>query len=211
LLLSLASHGCGKDAEREYAGLSRAEVERPEAGYVVRYLAPPWQRLNDDPLAAGARTTVTIGGMGRAVLEESGVVLEIERVSSSDKVDPLAFPKYRLEAALVTCSEDEVGRKSCAEYLAELDYAARQEEGAFDLLGSGPRARRNDWNQRYYELMGQTETTGRFRRLVFFEAAEQPEAIAGWLQLEANPDLGEREVSELVRAVQMLPGTGAEP
>jgi hypothetical protein len=183
-------------------------VERPEAGYVVRYLAPPWQSVADDPLVRGARATVPIGGMGRAIVEESGVVLEIERVSSSDVVDPLAFPKYRLEAALVPCGDDEIGELSCAEYLAELDYAARNDEGEFDLFGPGPRARRNDWNQRYYELMGQSETTGRFRRVVFFEAAE-PERVAGWLQLEANPDLGEREINELVHAFQMLPGTGA--
>ncbi len=211
VLLSCAGLGCGADAERDYAGLSRASIERPEAGYVVRYLAPPWQRVTDDPLAAGARTTVSIGGTGRPIVAESGLVLEIERVSSSDVVDVLAFPKYRLEAALVPCSEDEVAEKSCAEHLAELDYAARQEGGAFDLFGSAPRARKNDWNQQYYELMGQAETTGRFRRVVFFEAAEEPEGIAGWLQLEANPDLGEREISQLVRAVQMLPGSGAEP
>lgn len=210
-LLSGAGLSCGKDAEREYAGLSRATIERPEAGYVVRYLSPPWQRLTDDPLATGARTTVSIGGASRAIVAESGLVLEIERVSSSDVVDVLAFPKYRLEAALVPCSDDEVAESSCAEYLAELDYAARQEDAPFDRFGSSPRVRRNDWDQRYYELMGQAEATGRFRRVVYFEAAEQPEGIAGWLQLEANPDLGEREINELVRAVQMLPGAGAAP
>jgi hypothetical protein len=209
LICSLAP-ACGTDSEHPYASLSRARVERDQAGYVLRYLAPPWERLEDDPLAKGTRKSVSIGGTSTAILAESGVVLEIEHISNSGSSEALTFPKYRLEAALVPCMEEDVGDLSCAEHLAQLDYAARQEEGPVDLLGSKPRARKNDWNQTYYELMGQSETTGRFRRVIFFESST-PERVAGWILIEANPDLGEREVTELVRAFEMLPGTEAEP
>lgn len=205
LLLAVCS-GCGTDAEHPYAGLSRARVELDQGGYVLRYLAPPWERVKDDPLAKGTRKSVPIGGESRAVVADSGLVLEIERVSNSDVVAAVTFPKYRLEAALVECSLEEVGDVSCAQHLAELDYAARQADGNVDLFGSKPRTRKNDWGQTYFEWMGQSETTGRFRRAVFVES-ETPEAVAAWLLIEANPNLGEREINELVQAFQLLPGT----
>jgi len=203
--------GCGTDSNRTYAGLSSARIELDEGGYVLRYLAPPWEKVNDDPLTSGRRKSSPIGGESTPILADSGVALEIERVSNSDVVNSLTFPKYRLETALVPCAQEDVGDLSCAEYLAGLDYEARQADGSFDRFGSAPRVRKNHWDQQYYELMGQIEATGRFRRVIFFEGVDAPETLAGWMLIEANPDLAEREVTELVRAFEMLPGSGAQP
>jgi hypothetical protein len=207
----LTGVGCGTDAERTYAGLSSQRVELEVAGYVVRYLAPPWQRMPDDPLSTGARKSVSIGGDSYPILAKSGAVLEIPRESNVEEEEGLSFPKYRLEAALVACAAEDTEQLSCAAYLAGLDYEARMGEGMFDRFGPEPRQSSNDFGQKYYELMGQTDATGRFRRVVFFEGAEAAEQIAGWLLIEANPDLGEREVTELVDAFQMLAGGEAEP
>jgi hypothetical protein len=207
----LTGVGCGTDAERTYAGLSSRRIELDVAGYVLRYLAPPWQHVPDDPLSTGARKSVPIGGSSYPILAKSGAVLEIPRESNGDDEAELSFPNYRLETALVECSAEGTEEQSCASYLAGLDYEARMSEGMFDRFGPEPRQRTNDFGQKYYELMGQTDATGRFRRVVFFEGAGAPEQIAGWMLIEANPDLGDREVTELVDAFQMLAGTGAEP
>jgi hypothetical protein len=152
-----------------------------------------------------------IGGKSYPIFAESGVVLEIDRESSVDDIEGLSFPKYRLDAALVECAESETDGLSCAEYLAGLDYEARQSEGKFDLLGTEWRQRKNDAGQKYYELMGQVDATGRFRRVIFFESEDTAERIAAWIMIEANPNLGEREINELVEAVEMLPSDGAQP
>jgi hypothetical protein len=154
---------------------------------------------------------VPIGGKNYAIIAESGLVLEIDRESSVDDVEGLSFPKYRLDAALVQCAQEDTDNLSCAEYLAGLDYEARQSEGKFDRFGTQPRQRENDAGQKYYELMGQVDATGRFRRVIFFESEDVPERIATWMLIEANPDLGEREINELVEAVETLPSDGAQP
>jgi hypothetical protein len=211
--LLFAGSACGTDAEREYAGLSALRVEPPAAGYVLRYLSPPWQLMKDDPLATGARKSVPIGGENVPVVDDSAAVLEIERESNVED-DDLSFPKYRLEAALVACDaedpapEDEL--PSCAERLAQRDYTARQSDGSFDRFGSEPRPGENDAEQQYFELMGQTTATRRFRRIVFFETAARDE-IAAWLLIEANPDLAEPEITELIQAFEVLPGSEDEP
>jgi hypothetical protein len=209
-LVLLTANACGTDAERKYAGLSRAQVALGEGGYVLRYLSPPWQRAKDDPLETGARKSVPIGGTSVPILAGSGAVLEIDRESNTKDVEELTFPNYRLEAALVECDSDDALDTSCAEHLAILDYAARQSEGRFDLFGDAPRAGKNDADQDYYELMGQSDATARYSRVIFF-AGDAPERVAARVLIEANPDLGEREITEMVRAFEMLPGDGAEP
>lgn len=211
LLVPLVTSGCGTDAERTYAGLSNERIELDPGGYVLRYLAPPWQSVPEDPLANGARKSVKIGGQSYPVYAESGAVLEIPQQAHVEDTDGESVPKYRLESALVVCAQEDTGDQSCAAYLAGLDYDARNEDGAFDLFGDEPRQHSNDAGQKYYEMMGQSDATGRFQRVVFIEGADAPERVAGWLSIEANPNLGEREVSEMVDAFEMLPGTGAQP
>jgi hypothetical protein len=203
-LALLIQSACGSDAERRYSDLSTAAVVKDEGGYRLRYPNPPWERRKEDPLATGARSSVTVGGTDREILPESAVVLEISKQSSAEDPEHLSLPKYRLEAALLRCDADEVDAGgSCARALAALDYDALAAEGDFDTFGPEPRAGENDFHQVMYEILGQLTEDQRYRRLAYFETSEP--TLAARLFIEGNPDLGEREMTRLVQAFELTP------
>jgi hypothetical protein len=205
LLLSGATGACGTDAERRYADLSSAEIALEGGGYRLRYPSPPWTRLRDDPLATGARRGVVIGGTNRDILPQSGAVLEIAKQSGASDPEQLAVPKYRLEAVLLRCAEDELASdESCAAVLAALDQAARAEEGDYDLFGAVPREGHNDFEQPFYEFMGRTSEEGRYQRVVYYETEVRD--VTARLFVEANPDLDEPEMTRLVNAFEPTRG-----
>lgn len=201
-LALLALSACGSDAERRYSDLSTAQVAQEGVGYRLRYPHPPWNRHDDDALVTGSRTTVPVGAANREIVPESAVVLQISKESNASDPEHLSVPKYRLEATLMRCSEDELDAEtSCALKLAKDDYQALAGEGDFTMFGAEPRAGTNDFDQVLYEILGQVSEDQRYKRLAYFETT-QP-TLAARLYIEGNPDLGEREVTRLVQAFEL--------
>jgi hypothetical protein len=192
---------CGADAERRYSDMSSAEVVLDEQGYRLRYPAP-WKRIKDDPLEKGTRTTVQVGGARREIVAGSATVLQVSKETNAPDPDRLSVPKYRLEAVLLRCSEEELAdAQDCAEALAKLDQAGLEAEGDFDRFGKEPRAGKNDFDQPLYELLGQLSEDRRYRRVVFY--AGEDAALTVRLMVEGNPDLGEREITRMVQAFEL--------
>jgi hypothetical protein len=202
--------GCGGDAERRYAGLSRAEIEVEEGGFRARYRSPPWYGVPDDPLATGATEGVPVGGEIRPVVPESALVLEVERESSIDVPMSLGYPKYHLEAALLRCTPDQVGdAASCAEALAEQDFAGRadSEEEEPESFEPQPRTGKNDFGQQYWELMTRVSATYRHRRIQYYPTDDALVAVRVFV--EANPALDDEETTRMLHAFEVLPGAPA--
>jgi hypothetical protein len=208
VLSALLLAGCGADAERRYASLSSLEVQVEEGGFRARYLSPPWYSVPSDPLVAGERAQVPIGDTTQDIVPESALVLEIENQSSLPDPMGLSYPKYRLEAALLHCTQDQIGEaESCAAALAAQDLTGRSASEDTDSFGADPRPGKNDFGQEYWELMTRVPETGRHRRIQYFQADDALTATR--LFVEANPALDDQEMTRMLHAFELLPGSGS--
>jgi hypothetical protein len=217
LRLSLAgalAFACGQDAEKRYAGLEVISVQLPTGlGYRVRYLSPPWERVSSDPLSSGKNLRVPFGASAACIQGEescrsaepgSGTVLEVDRQSPTQGAGVLTYPKYRLEAAVLRCEPTELASTDeCADVLAEQDVLGRRSEEGDDLVIRQEDGE-NDWGQRYRDILTQSRSTMRFRRIVYFAAPDRTRTVR--LLFEANPSLAEVEVTRMVRACQLFEG-----
>jgi hypothetical protein len=209
--------GCGKDADETFAGMSSLVVGQPDGiGYRLRYLDPPWERVDDDPLVRGlAGTTVQFGALDKqsAVLSDlvpsprSSRVLEIDRSANVDVEIPgvITYPKYRLEVSILRC--DQLGVQvaqmdSCAKTLNRNDVNGRTGVELNTFFGQDGRTGTNENGQPYYEFMSQDDKTLRYRRVVYYETAQPLTAIR--LGFEANPPLSELEVTQMINAFEVL-------
>jgi hypothetical protein len=213
-LLGLVGSSCGQDAEQRYAGLDVASVRPPDSpGYRVRYLSPPWERVSDDPLVTGKNLLVPFGesevcGEGhdtcRMAEAKSGLVLEIDKQSPTQDNGVITYPKYRLEAALLRCAADELpAADECADHLAEQDVLGRK---TGDDLVIKQEDGENDSGQRFRNILTQSKSSYRYRRIVYFVTGERLLTLR--LLFEANPSLAEPEVTRMVQAVQVLEAEG---
>lgn len=201
--LSSALLSCGTDAEQRYAGLSKHDVTSTEVSYRVRYLAPPWEKLRDDPLVTGARKSVPLGEGLRDVVPGTGAVLYVPRTSNLSGPEELFFAKYRLEVAALRCADEELSAgSSCAQWLADTDYAGRITREDGDFFGGAPRADSNDFDQPFYELMTRDAESSRYRRIAYFETSTA--ALSLRVYIEGNPDLSELEITNMLRAFEVL-------
>lgn len=209
LLLGLLA-ACGADAEGRYAGLSSAEVSAAELTYKIRFLSPPWKRVDTDPLVTGARKSVPVGGRLRDVVPDSGLVLAIDRESSIDDMSGLTYAKYVMEVVAVRCSASELTEDdSCARFLAASDYAARAESEDSGFFGTEEQLASNDVGQKYYELMTRDPVTYRYRRLAFFETGDRLLTVR--LYIDANPGLADPATSRMIQTLEIMAPAGAEP
>jgi hypothetical protein len=204
--------GCGTDAERRYAALSSLEVRVESGGFRARYLSPPWYSVPDDPLVTGALEQVPVGDTTWPIVPESALVLEIERESSVSDPSHLSYPKYRLEAALLRCEEEQLeDAPSCAAALASQDLAGRTASEDTELFGTAPHPGTNDFGQEFWELMTRVPETNRRRRIQYLQAEDELTALR--LFVEANPELDEPEMTRMLSAFELLPGSdpGEDP
>jgi hypothetical protein len=212
LLLGLLACACGQDAEKRYAGLEVAQVRLPSGhGYRVRYLSPPWELSEDDPLATGKNLLVPFGtsavcGAGndgcRLAEAGSGVVLEIDKQSPTQENGTITYPKYRLEAAFLRCDAGELAAADpCAEHLAREDVLGRKDEAGDDLIIKQEDGA-NDWGQPFRDILTQSKESLRYRRIVYFTTSDRLLTLR--LLFEANPSLAEREVTRMVQATQLF-------
>jgi hypothetical protein len=206
-LSALLLAGCGGDAERRYASLSSLEVQVDDGGFRARYLSPPWYSVLGDPLVAGERAQVPIGDTTQEIVPGSALVLEIENQSSLPDPMGLSYPKYRLEAALLHCTQDQISEaESCAAALAAQDLTGRSASEDTDWFGADPRPGKNDFGQEYWELMTRVPETGRHRRIQYFQT--DGALTAARVFVEANPALDEQEMTRMLHAFELLPGGG---
>jgi hypothetical protein len=218
-LTCLSLCGCGPDAETRFAGLDVEEVAPPEGPrYRLRYLSPPWKQVSDDALVRGEAPVqfgVKDGEGDRAhpdlwPIADSARVLEIGRTAHTTEAlpeDVVTYPKYRLEVAALDCDALAIAsgpRDSCAAALRRQDERARSEGDTERVLGGHGRGGTNAFGQRYHEFTTQVAATRRFRRVVYFET-ERPH-VAVRLGFEANPDLGEREITRMIEAFEIVTG-----
>lgn len=207
-LLALLLARCGVDAERRYAGLSSVEVQVDEGGFRARYLSPPWYNVPDDPLVAGERGQVPVGDTTQEIVPDSALVLEIDNQSSLPDPMRLSYPKYHLEAALLHCTQDQIGEaESCAAALAAQDLTGRSASEDTDAFGAEPRRGTNDFGQEYWELMTRVPETGRHRRIQYFQTDDT--LTAARVFVEANPALDEQEMTRMLHAFELLPGSAS--
>jgi hypothetical protein len=205
-LLALLLAGCGVDAERRYASLSSAQVEVESGGFRARYLSPPWYSVPDDPLVAGERVQVPVGDTTRDIVPESALVLEIENQSALPDPMGLSYPKYRLEAALLHCTQDQIGAaESCAAALATQDLTGRSASEDTDFFGADPRPGKNDFGQAYWELLTRVPETGRYRRIQYLQTDDA--LTAARVFVEANPALDDEEMTRMLHAFELLSGS----
>lgn len=221
-LSCLSLWSCGPDAEARFAGLDVEEVAPPEGpSYRLRYLSPPWKQVAGDALVRG-QAPVQFGlndAEGDTAhpdlwpIAESARVLEIGRNLQTDKTLPdgvVTYPKYRLEVAGLDCEAlgiDLPTGDSCAAQLRQQDESGRSDSDEERVLGGYSRGGTNAFGQRYHEFTTQVQATRRFRRVVYFET-ERP-SVAVRLGFEANPDLGESEITRMIEAFELL--TPGEP
>jgi hypothetical protein len=215
-LVGLLASSCGQDAEKRYAGLEVARVQLPSGhGYRVRYLSPPWERLDDDPLVTGKNLLVPFGPSEicggrndtcRSAEAKSGVVMEIDKQSPTQDNGTITYPKYRLEAAFLRCDAGELpAADKCADHLAEQDVLGRRSTDGDDLIIKQEDGE-NDWGQPFRDILTQSQSSLRYRRIVYFATSDRLLALR--LLFEANPSLAEREVTRMVQACQLF---DAEP
>jgi hypothetical protein len=201
--MSSAVLSCGSDAERRYAGLSKHTVSTSELGYRIRYLSPPWERVDEDPLVSGSRKSVPVGSGLRDVVKGSAAVIVVPRQSNLSGPDELSYAKLRLEVAAVQCTDAELSvGSSCAQWLADTDFAQRIEQQETEQQGNTPRTDTNDFDQAFYELMTRDVETSRYRRIAYFETAIANTALR--VYFEGNPDLSEAEITAMLRAFEVL-------
>jgi hypothetical protein len=216
-LLGLAV-GCGQNAEEKYAGLSTLVVGQPDGiGYRLRYLNPPWENVDDDPLVRGASgATLQFGlrdGVGAVALPDltpspqSSRVLEIERSAQTTiPIDGIiTYPKYRLEVSVLHCDELQIQvaqQDSCAKQLNVSDVNGRTGVELNSFFGQNGRPGKNELGQPYYEFMTRVRETSRYRRVVYYETSDRLTAIR--LGFEANPALSELEVTQMIKAFEVL-------
>jgi hypothetical protein len=206
--------GCGQDSEKRYAGLEVAQVSPAGApGYRLRYLDPPWELVDDDPLATGKLSEVPFGASTNcgassaeclAVEPKSSTVLEIDRPSPvAPDEDVITYPKYRAEASVVRCPPGSLASTDlCADSLAEADAAGRATEEGGDDVFAAPEDGENDFGQHFRELNAKNRDSLRYRRIVYF--ATEDREIAVRLFLEANPSLKEKEVTRMIHAFEVV-------
>jgi hypothetical protein len=204
LVLLLA--GCGADAEQRYAGLSRLDVQVEGAGFRARYLSPPWHSKPDDPLVTGAREEVPVGEAAVAIVPDSALVLEIEHESSVPDPMGVGYPKYRLEGALLRCTEEQVEQaESCARAFAGQDLEGRSASEDTEFFGTEPHPGTNDFGQQFWELMTRVPETNRRRRIQYLQAEDALTTLR--LFVEANPELDEPEMTRMLSSFELLPGS----
>lgn len=218
-LLGLAA-ACGQDADETYAGMSSLLVGQPDGiGYRLRYLDPPWENVDNDPLVRGAGgASVQYGlrdGVGTAGMPDlvpspqSSRVLEIERTAQVEiPVEGIiTYPKYRLEVSILRCAElgiQVAQLDSCAKHLNTSDLNGRTGVELNAFFGPDGRTGKNVKGQPYHEFMTQVPETTRYRRVVYYETSDRLTTIR--LGFEANPALSELEVTQMINAFEVLDG-----
>jgi hypothetical protein len=199
LLACIASAACGTDAERPYAGLSEVERSALGVGYTLRYLAPPWKLRNGDPLVLGTRTGVSVGGRTRSVVKEGASVLEIGTTTVA-QVPGENYPKYRLEAAIVRCDDNELGDTTCAPVLADAELAARADATSRPLSESG---------SPHYDVLAKAADGQRNVRVAFYDFGTSAPDLALWVYIESYPSLGERAIDDMLADITLNDGNPA--
>jgi hypothetical protein len=135
----MAHVSCGESARQPFAGMAVLTVSLPDgSGYRIRYLDPPWERIEGDALARGEALLQWGGADSEGdtrlpdlrPIEGSVRILEIERSGRrAGSVDGIAvYPKYRLEAALLRCDVLDIAvprSESCARVISRADEANR--------------------------------------------------------------------------------------
>ena len=213
LLCVVAVFGCGEDSEKRYAGLDVAQVSLEGGpGYRLRYLAPPWETVDDDPLATGKTSQVPFGAstncsaqgaMCLAVVPKSSSVLEIDGSSVTDDPNVINYPKYRAEASVVVCPAGSLASQDlCADFLANADATGRNTEEGGDDVFAPPEDGENDFGQHFREVNARNLETFRYRRIVYFATSDREIAVR--LFLEANPSLKEKEVTRMIQAFEVV-------
>jgi hypothetical protein len=214
-LLGLALLSCGQDAEKRYAGLSTVSIALPSggAGYLLRYLAPPWEGVDDDPQVTGMESKVPFGASQECTSSKaacltieahSASVLEIERQSLVPEEDgTIVFPKYRLEAAFVRCTADMLAAKDeCYAVLGRMDQVGRETDPNTDDRVFSGKSDKNDAGQPFYEFQSVTVLNQRYRRIAYFSTDDRLLAVRVFM--EANPSLAEEEVTRMLHAFEIV-------
>jgi hypothetical protein len=199
LLACIASAGCGTDAERRYAGLSEVERSALGVGYTLRYLAPPWKRRDGDPLVLGSRTGVSVGGRTRRVVKEGVSVLEIGTTTVA-QVPGENYPKYRLEAAIVRCDDDELGDTPCAPVLRLAEFEARAGATSPPVSESGTT---------HYDVLAKADDGQRNVRVAFYDFGNGAPDVALWVYIESYPSLSERDIDDMLADITLNDGSAA--
>jgi hypothetical protein len=191
-----------------------AQVSRSDGpGYRLRYLDPPWELIDDDPLATGKQLQVPFGAspdcaaksaMCLAVEPKTSTVLEIDRPSPVPAgADVITYPKYRAEASVVRCPAGMLASTDvCADALANADATGRASAEGDDDVFSAPEDGENDFDQHFRELNAQNRDSLRYRRIVYFATEDREVAVR--LFLEANPSLKEEEVTRMIHAFEVV-------
>jgi hypothetical protein len=183
------------------------------AGYLLRYLAPPWEVVDDDPQVLGMETKVPFGASQECTSSKAAClglephtasVLEIERQSLVPRDDgTIVFPKYRLEAAFVRCSADKLAASDqCYAFLGKADQVGRDTDPDTDDRVFSGKSAKNDAGQPYYEFQSVTLMNQRYRRIAYF--ATDDRLLAVRVFMEANPSLAEEEVTRMLHAFEIV-------
>ena len=218
IALSLAllfAQACGEDSEKTYAGLSVAQASAPDGlSYRLRYLNPPWEKSDRDPLITGSDTGVELRGVkDQPFIAGTAIVLEVERESI---VSGGGRTKYHLEATLIACDLTLDAGESCAKAIAYADNDARVADGEPSFYEGSVKERSNDFAQKYYELITRNMETQRYKRVAFYDTPDASRFLR--VYIESNPRLDEDEVDRMLDAVELFEGdapasgdAGAQP
>ncbi|MFW6050584.1 MAG: hypothetical protein ACODAU_05390 [Myxococcota bacterium] len=154
------------------------EVYAPPNGeYRVHYLSPPWRQ---DTPTSGTTLTLKVESNAERFVPDAALVVP---------------PKY-----LLTVRVEEGAAR------ARIDAERADREAAGETILAGPRSVTTAGGDAGWELFGEYVLEGipRYRRIVFLD---RPGGGVVSLRFEANPELDEPQIDQMVEGVEVEPET----